>query len=134
MIIIITEGHFPVSGTVPGPVIFGAVTDTACLIWQDECGEPSSCWIYDTTAVSRNYFLISIAVKLLSITSFSLAYWLYKPPPPTDLELEKRDSAKRQMSFVNGSFRASEFEGNVLEQPEMTADIKSADDDKKTEL
>lgn len=103
-------------GTVPGPVIFGAVTDTACLIWQDECGEPSSCWIYDNGVVSRNYFLIAVSMKVLAVLFFSLAYCLYKPPEEAEkVQFEKRDSQKRQMGFVNGSFRDSEFEANVLE-------------------
>ncbi|XP_045180504.2 solute carrier organic anion transporter family member 4C1-like [Mercenaria mercenaria] len=100
-------------GTVPGPIIFGAVTDTACLVWQDECGEPSSCWIYDNGVVSRNYFLIAMAAKGLSIIFFSLAYCLYKPPEEAKVKFDTRETPKRQMAFINGSFRESEFEQNV---------------------
>lgn len=100
-------------GTVPGPVIFGAVTDTACLVWQEECGEQASCWIYDNSVVSRNYFLIAMAAKGCSIIFFSLAYCLYKPPKEDKFEIQTRESAKRQMAFVNGSFKESEFENNV---------------------
>ena len=102
----------------PGPVIFGAVTDTACLVWQTECGEHSSCWIYDNFAVSRNYFLIAISVKVVSIILFSVAFFTYKPPQNEEenefgVTLHQRESERKNMSFVNGSFRDSEFEANV---------------------
>ena len=112
-------------GTVPGPVIFGAVTDTACLVWQTECGEHSSCWIYDNFAVSRNYFLIAISAKIVSIFFFSVAFCTYKPPKGGDenefgVVLHPRESERRNMSFVNGSFRESEFEATVTREPPRT--------------
>jgi len=115
----------PFPGTVPGPVIFGALTDTACLVWQEECGEPSSCWIYDNGVVSRNYFLIAIATKAVSMLFFSLAFILYKPPPEA-LEEEKRESTRRRssskkMAFLNDSIKSGEFEHQILEN-EPSAD------------
>ncbi|KAL4218293.1 Solute carrier organic anion transporter [Mactra antiquata] len=101
-------------GTVPGPVIFGAATDTACRVWQTECGENTSCWIYDSKVLGRNYFLISLAGKILSIIFFALANFLYKPPEEKEQEFDTRDSTKKPMSFVNGSFRESEYEHKVL--------------------
>ena len=98
------------------------MTDTACLVWQTECGENSSCWIYDNFAVSRNYFLIAVSAKVVSIILFSLAYYTYKPPK-VDAEnefgvtLHPRESERRNMSFVNGSFRESEFEATVAREP-----------------
>ncbi|XP_054722178.1 solute carrier organic anion transporter family member 74D-like [Uloborus diversus] len=34
-------------GNVPCPVIYGAVVDSACLFWEDNCGEPGACRLYD---------------------------------------------------------------------------------------
>lgn len=32
----------------PFPIIFGAITDAACSVWQEsECGERGNCWLYD---------------------------------------------------------------------------------------
>lgn len=115
-------------GTVPGPVIFGAVTDTACLVWQEECGKPTSCWIYDHSAVSRNYFLVAISVKFLSMIFFLIAFCLYKPPDETEhKQFDKRESFKRQMSFVNGSFRASEYEDGVVCSMHESSELERCD-------
>ena len=47
-------------GTVPGPVVFGFVMDSTCLLWRQqeessECGgegRAGSCLVYDNTAMS----------------------------------------------------------------------------------
>lgn len=38
---------FIFSGNVPCPVIYGAVVDSTCLFWEDNCGEPGACRLYD---------------------------------------------------------------------------------------
>ncbi|XP_015782653.1 solute carrier organic anion transporter family member 2A1 [Tetranychus urticae] len=32
---------------IPYPIIFGFVTDAACLVWEESCGETGNCWLYD---------------------------------------------------------------------------------------
>lgn len=32
---------------VPYPIVFGAITDATCAIWQETCGQTGNCWIYD---------------------------------------------------------------------------------------
>ncbi|GIX71177.1 solute carrier organic anion transporter family member 3A1 [Caerostris darwini] len=34
-------------GNVPCPIIYGAVVDSACLFWEDNCGEQGACRLYD---------------------------------------------------------------------------------------
>nr|CAD7399809.1 unnamed protein product [Timema cristinae] len=33
-------------GFIPGPIIFGALVDSACLVWDASCGEKGNCWLY----------------------------------------------------------------------------------------
>ncbi|XP_049605864.1 solute carrier organic anion transporter family member 5A1 isoform X2 [Syngnathus scovelli] len=35
---------------IPTPIYFGAVIDTTCMLWQQDCGVHGSCWEYDVTA------------------------------------------------------------------------------------
>lgn len=35
-------------GNVPCPIVYGAVVDSACLVWEKSCGEKGACWLYDT--------------------------------------------------------------------------------------
>ena len=32
----------------PSPIIYGAIIDNTCLLWQEECGETTNCLLYDT--------------------------------------------------------------------------------------
>ncbi|XP_077564425.1 solute carrier organic anion transporter family member 74D-like [Haemaphysalis longicornis] len=32
---------------IPYPLIYGALADASCLLWEDKCGERGACWLYD---------------------------------------------------------------------------------------
>lgn len=68
-------------GTVPGPIFFGAVIDSTCLVWQEnECGDKKSCYIYNNASLSANFFIILVCLKIFTALMFILAYKVYKPP------------------------------------------------------
>lgn len=75
-------------GTFPGAVIMGVATDAGCLLWQTECGENTSCWLYDIHTVSRNYFIFGMITKIFSLFFFFCAHRLYEPPQCVDYELQ----------------------------------------------
>lgn len=33
---------------IPYPLIFGAIVDSTCIVWQEVCGSRGNCWIYDS--------------------------------------------------------------------------------------
>lgn len=43
-------------GNVPCPIIYGAVIDSTCLIWETICGKQGACSLYDPDAF-RHFFL-----------------------------------------------------------------------------
>ncbi|KAF0290270.1 Solute carrier organic anion transporter family member 3A1 [Amphibalanus amphitrite] len=49
-------------GNVPCPIIYGAVVDSACLLWKQNCGQDGACWLYDTTSFRHLFFGITSAV------------------------------------------------------------------------
>ena len=96
--------HLSYTGTVPGAVVYGAATDAGCLIWKTDCGENTSCWIYDISVVGRNYFIITIITKVLSLTFFFCAIWFYKPPKAIDIEVDINNGQIKDKNFVNTSY------------------------------
>ena len=56
-------------GSIPGPIAFGAILDTACVIWEkDDCGENGSCLLFDTLSTSNMFFgqaMISRTISLI---------------------------------------------------------------------
>lgn len=68
-------------GGIPGPIAFGSMIDKSCLLWQDQCGEQGSCYVYQNSAMSRYTLITGLVYKVLGTTFFTIACVLYKPPP-----------------------------------------------------
>jgi hypothetical protein len=43
-------------GNVPCPIIYGAVVDSACLVWETICDKQGACSLYDID-MFRHFFL-----------------------------------------------------------------------------
>ncbi|XP_069564504.1 solute carrier organic anion transporter family member 4A1 [Brachyistius frenatus] len=68
-------------GGIPGPIAFGSVIDISCLLWQDQCGEQGSCYLYHNSAMSQYTLVAGITYKVLGTIFFLVASILYQPPP-----------------------------------------------------
>ncbi|XP_073839641.1 organic anion transporting polypeptide 74D [Musca autumnalis] len=61
-------------GNVPCPIIYGAVVDSACLIWKSVCGKHGACSLYDADTF-RHYFLgITAGIMFLAFI-MDLVVW-----------------------------------------------------------
>lgn len=52
------------TGGIPGPIAFGWVIDKACLLWQDQCGQQGSCFVYQNSAMSRYMLIAGLVYKV----------------------------------------------------------------------
>ena len=43
-----TVSFLSLSALIPGPLIYGAIFDSACTVWGKKCGEKLNCFAYDT--------------------------------------------------------------------------------------
>ena len=79
--------HFYISGSIPGPVLYGNAFDSACLLWQQDCdGKHGNCYHYDNRKLGYTIFAICASLKLVSAVFVFLAWRLYKPPPSIVIE------------------------------------------------
>ncbi|XP_007882858.1 solute carrier organic anion transporter family member 4A1 [Callorhinchus milii] len=67
-------------GGIPGPIAFGSIIDLSCLLWQDQCGERGSCYIYQNSLMSKYLLTAGLTYKILGSVFFLTAWFLYKPP------------------------------------------------------
>ena len=70
----------------PGPIIFGLIIDSTCLIWQEECEQKGSCLLYDTNllrSVTHGTGLVLGICTLIvgTIGAFLLRIKKYADPP-----------------------------------------------------
>ncbi|XP_054837574.1 solute carrier organic anion transporter family member 4A1 [Eublepharis macularius] len=79
-------------GGIPGPIAFGSMIDKSCLLWQNQCGEQGSCYVYQNFAMSRYTLIAGLIYKLIGSFFFLLAYLLYKPPPPGSSDASENDN------------------------------------------
>lgn len=67
-----------VSAYIPTPIYFGAVIDTTCMLWQQDCGVQGSCWEYDVTSFRFVYFGLAAALKFVGFFFIFLAWYSIK--------------------------------------------------------
>ena len=82
-------------GAVPGPLLFGAIFDLSCTVWQEECGRRGNCWVHDNDKLSTYVVSIAFPTYLISFCLFFLAYLTF--PKKTvernvELSLSKQDN------------------------------------------
>lgn len=53
-------------GNVPCPIIYGAVVDSACLFWEDNCGEPGACRLYDPSKFRGVFHGVTAVIMTLA--------------------------------------------------------------------
>ncbi|XP_060516016.1 solute carrier organic anion transporter family member 74D isoform X2 [Cylas formicarius] len=61
-------------GNVPCPIIYGAVVDSACLIWKMACGEKGACGLYDAYTF-RMFYHGTTGALLLCAFLVDLIVW-----------------------------------------------------------
>ncbi|KAK7944291.1 hypothetical protein WMY93_000019 [Mugilogobius chulae] len=63
---------------IPTPIYFGAVIDTTCMLWQQDCGVHGSCWEYDVTSLRFVYFGLAASLKFLGFLFIFLTWYSIK--------------------------------------------------------
>lgn len=54
-------------GTLPSPLLWGAVIDSTCLIWDQVCGQRGACAIYDPDKLRTRMHYLYCFIRLFSI-------------------------------------------------------------------
>ncbi|XP_014214479.1 solute carrier organic anion transporter family member 4C1 [Copidosoma floridanum] len=54
-------------GLIPGPIIFGAIMDSTCLIWDMSCGKKGNCWFYHTDNFKYYVNIVSAGFCIIAL-------------------------------------------------------------------
>uniref|UniRef100_A0A182PDY0 Solute carrier organic anion transporter family member n=1 Tax=Anopheles epiroticus TaxID=199890 RepID=A0A182PDY0_9DIPT len=85
---------------IPGPIIYGRIIDSTCLVWTEECGKRGNCQLYDQKLF--RYYINITALCLTSVGVFfdGLVWWYGKT---LDLygEREIAEQQQRQQQHQN---------------------------------
>ena len=81
-------------GAFPGPIVFGAIFDISCAIWQDECGRRGNCWLYYNNKLSVYATSLAYPTTIIAAVLFFLACLTFPRKSKSD-EKEKGNSSNR---------------------------------------
>eukprot|EP00467_Chlorarachnion_reptans_P007681 CAMPEP_0114517006 /NCGR_PEP_ID=MMETSP0109-20121206/17652_1 /TAXON_ID=29199 /ORGANISM="Chlorarachnion reptans, Strain CCCM449" /LENGTH=790 /DNA_ID=CAMNT_0001697475 /DNA_START=27 /DNA_END=2399 /DNA_ORIENTATION=- len=111
-------------GSIPGPLIFGVVIDSACFLWEEKCNERGSCWEYRSFELRRNLVMLALFPKLASFVFFFLAWWYFEDSPEADV---------RPGSVIKGysSLKKDPISSKLKEQKLRERKNNANDDDHK---
>jgi len=73
---------FRLFGTIPGPIVFGAILDSACIYWQHECGIQGNCWVYDNEKISFRLLFLGLSGLVAHCVLAFLTWWFYPKKQP----------------------------------------------------
>lgn len=61
---------------IPGPILYGRIIDSTCLVWTEECGKRGNCQLYDQRLF--RYYINLTALGLTAIgVFFDVLVWWY---------------------------------------------------------
>ncbi|CAG2108395.1 unnamed protein product [Medioppia subpectinata] len=60
-------GNLAKTAFIPYPLTYGSVTDAACMIWEESCGQRGNCWVYDPRKF--RYYLHGLTLILLCLAA-----------------------------------------------------------------
>eukprot|EP00057_Strongylocentrotus_purpuratus_P006948 XP_011661422.1 PREDICTED: solute carrier organic anion transporter family member 4A1-like isoform X6 [Strongylocentrotus purpuratus] len=78
-------------GSIPGPILFGAIIDSTCLRWQETCGERGACWLYNNKSLSWKLTTLSLVCNVLTVLFYALALRFYEPASQGESSTDNRD-------------------------------------------
>jgi len=87
-------------GNIPGPIIVGAIFDSSCAYWQEECGDRGNCYVLDNEDLSLRLFLVSAAARVLSVIFGFLAWGLFSKTL-CNRGIKTEQSDEQQLEDVN---------------------------------
>ena len=72
---------FRALGSIPGPIVFGAIFDSSCVYWQFDCDgrRHGNCWVYDNNLISLRTFFVTTAGVSINFVLMLLC-WIFYPP------------------------------------------------------
>ena len=101
---------FRVIGSIPGPLIFGAILDSTCVLWQYECGSRGNCWEYANSTLTLRFFLIGFLTNVVNTICIFLGWLWYgrnwcfrKVPNKNTAKVESRDALQSKQEHSDSS-------------------------------
>ena len=85
------------AGTMPGTVLFGAILDYSCALWERRCEGDGSCLYYDNHSMAMYMLYVTTLEKTLSAVFCFLSWRMYNPKAKMGIQTEKSDVSLQEV-------------------------------------
>lgn len=89
------SGVFSLLAFIPYPLIYGALTDASCLVWEKSCGKTGNCWVYDTDKFRFLLHGVSAGFVFLGCVT-DIFVWILSPRLRNLYEEDEDDEKKAE--------------------------------------
>ena len=84
----------------PAPMVYGAIIDNTCILWQEECGETTNCLLYSMEDFRKAVMLTTGLIMLIGVI-FDVGAWYYSKDllifnPEQKVNKEKEDKKEEE--------------------------------------
>jgi len=101
-------------GSIPGPIVFGALLDQTCMLWNTKCGRRGHCLEYDHDELAQVVVGVFVTCKLITMICFFLSWFVCR-----------RLQAKEKMKDVNNEGERKGGEEAGATEKELLYNIES---------
>ncbi|KAE9554160.1 hypothetical protein FO519_002640 [Halicephalobus sp. NKZ332] len=98
-------------GTLPSPMLWGALIDSACLVWDKTCNHRGACIIYDPDTLRMRMHILYCAIRLTACTT-DLYVWYHSK----DLNILEEEDEKKKPEEVAEKEAAEAMENIPMNQ------------------
>lgn len=98
---------------IPGPIVYGAIIDSTCLIWEESCGTRGNCWYHHRENFRYLVNITSAGFSIIGVIFDAAVCYLGK-----DLDLYGAQESDRRQEFIRDESsqpveKKKEVNGNV---------------------
>ncbi|XP_078039882.1 organic anion transporting polypeptide 33Ea [Augochlora pura] len=101
---------------IPGPIIFGAIIDSTCLIWEESCGTRGNCWFHHRRNFRYLVNVTSAGFSTIGVLFDAAVCYLGK-----DLDLYGAEEADKRREFIRDDSSPSIVDGG--KKKEMNGNV-----------
>ncbi|KAM9319744.1 solute carrier organic anion transporter family member 2B1 [Gastrophryne carolinensis] len=73
----------------PGPVMFGSMIDSTCILWGKKCGSKAACQYYNTDLLRQRYLGLQLLFEIGALILFIAVYFVLRKKEKIQIDAEK---------------------------------------------
>ncbi|XP_012523943.1 solute carrier organic anion transporter family member 74D [Monomorium pharaonis] len=106
---------------IPGPIIYGAIIDSTCLIWEESCGTRGNCWFYHRDNFRYLVNISAAGFTIIGVLFDAMVCYLGKNLDLYgDMESDKRREFVKEDVAMDNVDRKKEVNGTLNQRTEQS--------------